>query len=338
MNDTLLADSASHLFTDCCTPQQVRFIEAGGSADAMWKTILDAGFADALSPESAGGAGMSLSEALPLLLACGRFALPLPLAQTMVVRAFLAEAGKVAPDGPITITRADPVVAGIGITCSATPYGRVAHWALVERATEVLLLPIDSAHRTHSGGYGSLDADLHWADLPSDAIRLPASVDWRAVGACLYAAQMAGAMERLFAMTVTFANDRVQFGRPIAKFQAIQQQVSILAEQVTAAGMAAQFGTDSPHWIPVRLAAAVAKSRTSEAVASVTAIAHAVHGAMGIAAEFDLQLYTRRLHEWRRCCGTESWWNREIGTALVKDGSKSTLAFMNEQLFSKGTP
>ncbi len=336
MNDTLLADSVSHLFTDCCTPQQVRAIEAGGSADAMWQSILNAGFADALSPETAGGAGMGLSEALPLLLACGRFALPLPLAQTMFVRAFLADAGRVAPDGPITFTRADP--AAPGITCSATPYGMVADWALVERDDDVLLLAIDDVHRTHSGGHGSLDADLHWPDLADDVIQLPTNVDWRALGACLYAAQMAGAMERIFAMTVTFANDRVQFGRPIAKFQAIQQQVSILAEQVTAAGMAAQFGADSAHWTPVRLAAAVAKSRTSEAVASVTSIAHAVHGAMGIAAEFDLQLYTRRLHEWRRCCGTESWWNREIGTALVQASSQSTLAFMNDQLFSKGTP
>ena len=69
------------------------------------------------------------------------------------------------------------------------------------------------------------------------------------------------------------------------------------------------------------MAAAVAKLRTGEAVMSVSSIAHAVHGAMGFTEEYDLQLHTRRLHEWRLCYGTEAYWATVLGgEALASPG------------------
>ena len=46
-------------------------------------------------------------------------------------------------------------------------------------------------------------------------------------------------------------------------------------------------------------------------------IAHAVHGAIGITTEYDLQLYTRRLHEWRMAHGSEAYWNLVLGKSLI---------------------
>ena len=54
------------------------------------------------------------------------------------------------------------------------------------------------------------------------------------------AAQMAGAMEAALGLATTYANDRVQFGRPIGKFQAIQQQLALLAEEAAAALVAVE--------------------------------------------------------------------------------------------------
>lgn len=334
MIDDILADSVNHLLGDCCPPQRVRDIEAGASASELWQTILSSGFADALVPESAGGAGLNLRGALPLVLACGRFALPLPLAQTMVVRAFLASAGKPAPQGPVTFARATPDSSTGSIACAAVPYGMTAEWVLVQAAETVFLLPVASANRSATGVHASLEADLQWQVIPDDTLRLVNTADWRELGACLFAAQIAGAMERVFTTTVQYANERVQFGRSIGKFQAIQQQISVMAEHVAASRMAAQLGADSTSWVPAGLAAAVAKSRASEAVPIITSIAHAVHGAMGITAEYDLQLFTRRLHEWRRACGAESYWNARIGAALSAAEESSTLEFMREQVFA----
>jgi hypothetical protein len=72
---------------------------------------------------------------------------------------------------------------------------------------------------------------------------LPDAIDVRLVqrfGALFRAAQMAGAMEAALALSTRYANDRIQFGRPIAKFQAIQQQLALLAEQAAAASVAVE--------------------------------------------------------------------------------------------------
>ena len=53
------------------------------------------------------------------------------------------------------------------------------------------------------------------------------------------------------------------------------------------------------------------------AVPLAASTAHALHGAIGVTAEYDLQLYTRRLHEWRMADGSEAFWNRRVGEAVL---------------------
>ena len=135
--------------------------------------------------------------------------------------------------------------------------------------------------------------------------------------ACVAAALLAGALKKISDLTLRYAGERQQFGHPIGKFQAIQHQVSVLAEHAFAARMAAQIGCQSATATPDRLRVAVAKARASEAALEVAAAAHAIHGAIGFTAEFDLQLYTRRLHTWRQAAGSESYWHRVLGEELV---------------------
>jgi len=66
------------------------------------------------------------------------------------------------------------------------------------------------------------------------------------------------------------------------------------------------------------LRAAIAKARASEAALEVAALSHAIHGAIGFTAEYDLQLYTRRLHLWRQTAGAESYWHDQVGAATLK--------------------
>jgi acyl-CoA dehydrogenase len=96
-----------------------------------------------------------------------------------------------------------------------------------------------------------------------------------------------------------------------------------MAEEVAAARMAASLGLGGEGLLPDALRAAVAKARASAAVPSVASIAHAVHGAIGIAAEFDLQLFTRRLHAWRLAFGSEAHWHGRVGRMLLADGSSA---------------
>ncbi|MES1265711.1 MAG: acyl-CoA dehydrogenase family protein, partial [Variovorax sp.] len=150
--------------------------------------------------------------------------------------------------------------------------------------------------------------------------------------AALHAAAIAGAMERMFTMTLGYCNDRVQFGKAIGKFQAIQHQLSVMAEHVACAGVAAELAFKAGEKVPALLAAATAKARTSASVPLVASTAHALHGAIGVTEEFDLQLYSRRLHEWRMADGSEAYWNRIVGEAVLGHAAPSVLQFVMEEI------
>lgn len=119
-------------------------------------------------------------------------------------------------------------------------------------------------------------------------------------------------------MTAAYANERHQFGKPIGRQQALQQQMAVMAEDMVACRLAAQLGC-ADAFPPLAGAAAIAKSVTGAAAPRIAATAHAVHGAIGISEEYDLQLFTRRLHEWRLADGSEGWWNRLLGAARLDD-------------------
>ena len=152
------------------------------------------------------------------------------------------------------------------------------------------------------------------------------------LGAVVASAQIVGALERVLDMTLAYARQRTQFGRPISRFQVIQHQLAVMAEQVSAARVAAQIGCASSGRLPDRQRAAVAKSVASEAAAKVAAAAHAVHGAIGITAEYDLQLFTRRLHRWRADFGSETRWNHVLGQAVLQATEPMTLDYMRAAL------
>ncbi|HEY0201723.1 MAG TPA: acyl-CoA dehydrogenase [Burkholderiaceae bacterium] len=308
--DDIYTNALRGVLTDRCTLQAVRAIEGGQSAEALWDAIEESGFADVLLPEAVGGAGLSLAEAFPLLELCGAFVVPVPLAATMVARALLAQAGVHRPEGSIALAQGCMQSDG-ALLCERVSFGRVADWVLVGLSETSLLLPVDAA--TATGAISALDATLSWpASTQAAARSVPGVSDVRVPLACVLAAQLAGALLNVFTRTLQYANDRNQFGRPIGKFQAIQHQLSVISEHVFAARMAAQMGCGTD-----RLRVAIAKARTSEAALEVAALSHSIHGAIGFTEEFDLQLYTRRLHAWRQAGGSESYWHDVVGNELV---------------------
>ncbi len=318
MNGQELLEPFMRLLADVAAPDAVRAVEAGGSREAMWQAFEDSGFLDALVPDSAGGAGLSLAEVAPLLMALGAHIVPLPVAETMVARALIATAGHAAPRGAITLGGAGAAL--------PVPFGAVADYALAEKGG-VLRLAAITAHET-TGVMGDLAAHL---TLAESGIDLPApEAGLSCLMAVLHAAAIAGAADRLLTMTVAYANDRVQFGKPIAKQQALQQQMALMAELAVAARLASQLGCAAGLSGGVQ-PAATAKQVASAAAADIAAIAHGVHGAIGISAEYDLQLLTRRLHASRLAAGGESFWAAQLGRMqLAHEGS--TLDFIRQAM------
>ncbi|MCT2558801.1 acyl-CoA dehydrogenase family protein [Tsuneonella sp. YG55] len=146
----------------------------------------------------------------------------------------------------------------------------------------------------------------------------------------LLAAAISGAADRVLDMTTAYAGERSQFGKPIGRQQAVQQQLALMAEEVVAIRMAVQLAADC-DW-PTAERAALAKAVAAMHAPHVASTAHAVHGAIGISAEHDLQLYTRRLHAWRLEEGGETAWSIALGRALLAS-DENALDWIRNVLF-----
>lgn len=339
------AEALERLLIEQCPPARVRAIEAGqaGERDALWQTLRDGGFADMLVPEHAGGAGLPLAAMINTWQLLGRHSMPLALAETQWLRGLLAGTGRPAPEGVLAIAPAsissfahaetdslagaaagaaadlDPdVVRALGVTA------RTADWVAVgapgsDPKTPARLLPLAAAECEMAEF--ELDARLVWPRASWESAReLPLGTeDLRLMLATVLSAQIAGALQAVFEASLEHANERVQFGRPIGKFQAIQHQLSLLAEETFAALAAAQLACSTSLDRPDPLRVAIGKARTSEAALHAAQWAHALHGAIGFTREFDLQRHTRRLHAWRLAAGSESSWHDRIGGLLVSE-------------------
>ncbi|MFI6874813.1 acyl-CoA dehydrogenase family protein [Streptomyces sp. NPDC050400] len=112
------------------------------------------------------------------------------------------------------------------------------------------------------------------------------------------AAEQVGAAERCLELTVEYAKDRIQFGRPIGSFQAVKHRLAdayVLVESARSAALGAAFAADeSPAALP--RAAAVAKSVCSEAFSTVAGEMIQLHGGIGITWEHDAHRYFKRAH------------------------------------------
>mgnify|MGYP003342237369 FL=1 len=314
--ENLFAQALNDMLTTQCDPKAVRHIEAQPHDRELWNILADSGFADALLAENAGGADLPLEQAFDLWELCGRHSLPLPLPETMWAKAQLHAGGIVAPAGPIGIGLGSVPAAGADLVVDVSA-GRCCDHVLACGPEGWLLLPIHSA-TVQPHGLG-MDARISWPAAAWQAgVRLPAGpIDLKTAQALLAAAQMSGSMMVVFEQSLEHANQRQQFGKPIGKFQAIQHNLSLMAEQVFAARMAARMACQGawPNMQPLRVA--VAKARTSQAAQQVTSLAHGLHGAMGFTSEFDLQLRTRRLYAWRQCAGAETHWQQTLGQSLL---------------------
>ncbi|RMX06641.1 acyl-CoA dehydrogenase [Corticibacter populi] len=317
-----------------CTPADVRAIEAGASHQPLWEALSGSGFLELMAAEEAGGAWLDLAGVLPMLSALGYHSVPLPAGQAIALRSLLPSEWEV-PDGLPTFAPAALVQTDGSLLAPRVPFGLLAEQVLAQWDGVLWLLDAQAAQRRSCGIAHDASADLQWdaAHLPRHARRVAdccgasTLVAW---GAALHAALLAGALTRSFELTLQYGNERSQFGRSIGKFQAIQHQLAVMAEHVAAARMAVACAFPAHQRVPALLPAAMAKARCSEAAGLVASIAHAVHGAIGITEEYDLQLSTRRLHAWRLAHGAETHWHGVVGAALLEQADTTVADFVRE--------
>src|ERR1700735_2766355 len=99
MTDPLLIETATRAFAATATPQAVRQAATDRWAAKMWPAAAEIGLPWISVPESAGGAGGSVADAVAVLGVAGRHAVPLPLAETGLLSGWLLAASGLAGGG-----------------------------------------------------------------------------------------------------------------------------------------------------------------------------------------------------------------------------------------------
>ena len=341
----MLLESMGRLFEDLCTKQVVDAAETGVFPAALWQAVSETGVPLAALPESAGGADAEWADLYAALRVAGRFSAPIPLAETMLAGWVASSAGLDIGDGPMTV---GPVRAGdkltltrdgngwrLSGTASRLPYASFAERiVLIADGPDGEMAVVLQGSAAPAAAKGKNIANESRDTLTFDDFRLSADAAAPLKGgvsrAALYrrgalarATMMSGALERAMDLAVTYAQERQQFGRPISKFQAVQQNLAVLSEQTAVAVAAANLGIQAlgqGDEEREEFLIAVAKTRVGEAATLACELAHQVHGAIGFTKEYSLQLTTRRLWSWREEFGADPEWAAKVGAYICRKG------------------
>jgi len=341
-SDNIIVDTATRIFQDLCEPATINEAEQGVWPKGLWAALEESGLPLTWVPDDLGGAGATMADGFAVLRVAGRFAAPVPLAETLMGGWLLARAGITVPDGTLTIApihadgrivlRDDGRLVG---RARRVPFARNAgHIAVLVQGDEpavALVATPGLAISPSTSLAGEPRDDVSFDGVVPEAVR-PVDLDQDRLvtfGAAVRLQQMAGALEKILEQSVQYALDRSQFGRPIAKFQAVQHNLAMLAGEVAAASAAADSAAEACAGLEFVVGeVAIAKVRGGEAAGTGAAIAHQVHGAMGFTYEHSLHQATRRLWAWREEFGNEAVWTQRLGRMVAAHGADQLWPFI----------
>jgi acyl-CoA dehydrogenase len=327
LSDTgdLLTSMTDRLLANELDDATLRGAAEGIWPQRAWDALVEQGLPVALVQGEA-GFGLTPMEGLDLIRLLGRRAVPLPLVETMIANAVLADAGLPLAEGVVALVADDPGVTLVERDGDWHATGVAERVAWGRHATTLLIGKGDRVG-VMSAGFRTVAEGCNLASMPRDRMALDGSVTvGRLAGSSLLesaalarALAMAGALETLVGMTVAYVTERHQFGKPLSANQAVQHSLARLAGEAAAAAAAADLAAQAYASASEHLAVAVAaaRSRIGEAVGTATGIAHQLHGAIGFTQEHRLHRFTTALWSWRDEFGSAAWWTRRLGAAAL---------------------
>ena len=332
-----LGSVLDQLLTAHCGPDLRRRDEQGEWCRELWDRLAGVGVVALGVPDELGGSGGDLADAAAVLRQAGQHGVPLPLAEHGFLAGWLLTTSGL-PLGPGVHTvghgHHDLTLTGTELHGSATrvPWGRHADRlvALVgsaegPRVVDVALADVEVRPGSNLAGEARDTVVLDGAQVDPERIAVPGpGVDagrLRLRGALARALMMAGAMDRVARTTVDYSRVREQFGRPIGSFQAVKQHLVRLSNEAAAAEGAVDSAVVAATLGDGRFETAAAKQVADVAADLVIALAHQVHGAIGMTEEYQLQQFTRRLMSWRHEYGSARWWAAELGVQVLAAGA-----------------
>lgn len=320
-NQEFFRETADRIFSDTVGTAEIKAATKRGIPHRMFAALSENGILSMLAPESAGGIGASLAEAMTIMRSAGEAAAPGPLLETLLANGLLGLAGQELGQGPITLALlpdglADETAPSLHVAPWASHVDAILMVAPSQDGSRIAMIPASQLRITPGADAADEPSDLFGCKADVSTYWLSIDIPFAQIlrqAAILRGGQMLGAMEWAFRRSVDYAMERKQFGKEIGKFQVVQQMLAELADHVLAATMlleaAAEEGSD--------MMTAAARSRLADASDCTISVAHQVHGAIGFSLEYSLNHRTRRLMAWRDTYGSVPFWRRSVGLALV---------------------
>jgi acyl-CoA dehydrogenase len=310
--DPALADMMTSVFSDHGPASPTR---------PLWDVLSSLGLTRLTTPTERGGSGAGPAEAAALLRTAASHGISVPLAENdLLANWLLAEADLPSDDGLRTAG-----VLNAGGTARKVPWARDADRIVVLwdtgdgwRVADVPTSSVRISHATNLAGEPRDDVHVSPDALPGVPVGGHVVEEFMLRGALARALQMTGAMDAILRLSIEHADTRVQFGRPLARFQAVQHLIADIAAEASLAKAATDAAVRDGY---APFTTAVAKSCAGHSAWTIVRNAHQVHGAIGITLEHPLQLYTLRALAWRSEFGSVHHWDEHItATALTMGG------------------
>ena len=305
----LLTDTINRILSDSVDKNALDTAEHGDFPEQLWELLCENGFHLLARSDS----GAELADVFAILRVAGRYAVPLPLAETLLGNRWLDN------NGSNVIAIGEKVEDQI----TAVPWSQSATRHLgVTQQNELFEIAAESSNLGSNIAFEPRDT------LRGSFTQIPCDENPYELMALSRMSLSVGALQTLLEMTISYVGEREQFGRAIGKFQAVQHNLAVAAAEVAAATRACDGAVESICEPRFPMEVAAGKSRIGEAITVVTEIAHQLHGAMGFTHEHRLHHFTRRLWSWRDEYGDETYWQSRLGQHIYSLGADKAWDFI----------
>jgi acyl-CoA dehydrogenase len=307
----------------------------------VWAEFTGAGFASLDVAEDMGGSGGTLADALDIVTVAARRGALTPIIEHGVLAAWVAaQAGMALPDGICTLAVVHEAIVDAGADGSLVLNGVIeaVPWAM-EAESIVLLLDSEQASQRRIALVATEDGSVRvhpgtdLSGVPLNDITFTATIPAKVAAtdtttetlrrrsALAYTAAIAGASRQVCDLTMRHARSRTQFGRPLAKFQAIQQKLAQLASVTASIENAARIATAGGTELKSIASVASAAVAASSGAQQIGAAGHQIHGAIGFTSECGLGRATTSLWSWRDRHVSADYWSDRLAGEVLDEGA-----------------
>jgi acyl-CoA dehydrogenase len=304
------------------------------SVAELWQAAAEVGYSTATVPETLGGGGGSLDDGASIARAAARvlYGAPVGVANVLLGPLLTAAGWPARDDVPSVVLGAES-----GAGPSAVDFGAAAQIAYVVSAlpsgSRVTLVDLGSESLARRPAGRADPSHVAHIELSAAAVVDQTALDapyehWAALGALSSAIEIEGAVDTMLRRTVDYLNTRVQFGRKLIEFQALQHRVAELAARAEllshAVDEAAHRCSASDENAPCASldtdalrAAAVAKIEAAQIGPFAVSEAHQLHGAIGYTVESGLGEFSKVVWSQAQRCGSGHWWRAWLADCVL---------------------